>query len=117
SPGTTWQGFSVFLQELLPPVASATDFPVLSNLAPGAGSGTANDRLLDLAEQRRHRRLMKESYYRVIQIAEGRTPLLRTRGQHGPDPLAPPPASLPPCPLGDVAVDHHEPDRLFRQVV
>src|SRR5262249_31742312 len=117
SPGTTWQGSSVFLQELLSPVASAADSPVLPNLAPGAGSGMAADRLLALAEQRRHRRLMEEGHDGVIQIGEGGSPLLGARGQHGPNPFAPPPARLPPGALRDMAVAHHQAERLFLPAV
>ena len=59
-------------------------------------------------EPRRHRRL---------QIREHRPSLLTARRHHRPDPLTPPVAALAPRPLRDQAVDHHEPDRLLRQVV
>ncbi len=59
-------------------------------------------------EPRRHRRL---------QIREHRSSLLTARRHHRPDPLAPPVPALAPRPLRDPPVDHHEPDRLLRQVV
>src|SRR3954454_23657630 len=112
SPGTTRQGFSLFLQVLLSPVAAAAAFPVLPNLTPQAGSGTSTAWLLALAEQRRRRRLLKGCHDGRVQILEYRAPLLRTRRYHGPDPLAPAPALLPTRPLRDVPVDHDEPNRL-----
>src|SRR5947209_11224560 len=79
SPGTTRQGFSFGLRILLPPVASSADFPVRLNLAPEGSAAPSTDWLLTLAEQRRHRRLLKKGHDGPIQILEDRTPLLRTR--------------------------------------
>src|SRR5438128_572273 len=95
SPGTTRQGVSLFLQVLLSPVAAAAGFPVPRNLAPKAGSGTVTARLRALAEQRRHRRLLKEGHHGRVQILEDRAPLLRAGRYHGPDALAPAPALFP----------------------
>src|SRR5437016_5741349 len=82
SPGTTRQRFVLCLQVLLPPVAPPADFPALRSLTPQADSGTPTDWLLALAEQRRHRRLLKRGHYGRIQILEDRTPLLRTCRDH-----------------------------------
>ena len=43
--------------------------------------------------------------------------MLRTSRDHCPDPFAPAVSLFTPCPLRDQTVDHHEPDRLLRQVV
>src|SRR5438552_3296438 len=117
APGTTWQGFSGLLQVLLPQGAAATDFPVPPSLVSEPSPDTTTDWLVALAEQRRHRRLLTGRCDRGIQRLEDRTTLLRTRRDYCPDPFAPASAGLPTRPLGDVPVDHHEADRLFRQVV
>ena len=44
-------------------------------------------------------------------------PLAAPSRDHRPDPFAPAVPRLTPCPLRDQAVDHHEPDRLLRQLV
>src|ERR1700730_200165 len=54
---------------------------------------------------------------RCLQIIEHRTPLLPARRDHRPDPLTPPIPRFAPRPLRHQPVEHHEPDRLFRQVV
>src|SRR5271170_172098 len=94
------------------------DFPVLKNLAPEDLASQLSR--LALALQRQQRRgltSLKPSRHRRLQIREDRSPLLITRRQHRPDPFAPAVATLAPRPLRDQAVDHHEPDRLFRQIV
>ena len=48
---------------------------------------------------------------------EGRSALLRAGGDGGPDTLAPATPGFATCALRDPAVDNHEADRLFRQVV
>src|SRR3954471_16305652 len=95
-----------------------SDSPALAGLAslgsadppPRLRSGPSRQqrwRLLTL-EPRRHRRL---------QTREHRSSLLAARRDRRPDPLAPAVAAVAPRPLRDQAVDHHEPDRLLRQVV
>ena len=95
-----------------------SDFPALAGLAssaPPTRSLASNqvprgssDGASSPCEPRRHRRL---------QIREHRSSLLTARRDHRPDPLAPAVAALAPRPLRDQPVDHHEPDRLLRQVV
>src|SRR5271163_4618041 len=117
SSGTTWQGTISFLQGLLGPGTAVGDFPVLANLAPAADSGTTTDLLLGLVEQRRRCRLLKKCRHRLMQIVEDRTPLLRTGRDHGPNPFAPAPACFPTGALRNLAINHHEADGLFSQVV
>jgi len=57
------------------------------------------------------------SLHRVEQELEDRATLLGAGGDHCPDTLAPPTAFLAGRPLRDMPVDHHEMNRLFRQVV
>ena len=116
SPGATRQGFFLCLRIPLPPVAPAADFPVPPNLTPAAVAATTG-RLLDLTQQRRHCRLLQERCHCLRQVLKDRASLLRTRRDHRPDPLTPPPPLLPARPLRDLPVDDHEPDRLLRQVV
>ena len=56
-------------------------------------------------------------FNRFQQELEGRSALLHAGGNGGPDALAPAAPGFAPCALRDPAVDHHETDRLFRQVV
>src|SRR5262249_23479606 len=84
-----------------------TDRPPGSLASISARTRPQRRRLLPM-EPRRHRRL---------QILKHRPPLLTARRDHRPDPLAPLIPALGSRPLRDPAVDHHEPDRLLRQVV
>ena len=68
-------------------------------------------------QQRRRLFPMEPRRYCRLQILEHRSSLLTAGRYHRPDPLAPAVAPLAPRPLRDQAVDHHEPDRLLRQVV
>src|SRR3954447_5885429 len=54
---------------------------------------------------------------RCRQIIKHRTPLLAAGRDHRPDPLTPPGPRRAPRPLRHQPVEHHEPDRLLRQVV
>ena len=54
---------------------------------------------------------------RFQQEIEHRSTLLRAGGDGGPDPLAPASAGFAARALRNPAIDHHEADRLFRQVV
>src|SRR3954447_15896162 len=91
------------------------DFPVLANLA----SEQANGTFVGSASRQQHRWLGvgEPRPDRRFQVLKHRSPLLRARRDHGPDPFAPAVALLTPCPLCDEPVNHHEPDRLLRQVV
>ena len=55
--------------------------------------------------------------HRLTQEAVHRLALLHARRNHRPNPLAKLTTAFASRPLRDVPVDHHEPDRLFRQVV
>ena len=91
------------------------DFPVLANLA----SEQANGTFAHSDSRQQHRRLGvgEPRPDRRFQVLKHRSPLLRASRDHCPDPFAPAVPRLTPCPLRDQAVDHHEPDRLLRQVV
>src|SRR3954462_11188981 len=65
----------------------------------------------------RRRAALEVRLHRLLEVLERRPPLRRARRQGRPHPLAEPPARLPARPLGHHPVDHHEPDRLLRQVV
>src|SRR5947209_16778049 len=85
---------------------------------PCIASGTRYDgpSLTLNGQQRRRCRLPEIRLDRLVQIRKHRPTLFRTTGDHRPNALAPVPAALPARPLRDAPVDHHEPDRLLRQV-
>src|SRR3954454_11956885 len=100
------------------PNPAAQHFPVSSTLRLISGEGpTPALSTLSLGQQRRHRPAVEVRPDHRIQVGEHVTALLRTRRHHLPDPLTPPTPPLTPRPLRDQPVDHHEPDRLLRQVV
>src|SRR5262249_18040660 len=68
-------------------------------------------------QQRRRLAAREASPHRRLQIPQHALALLRARRDHAPDPLAPAVARRAARPLRDVPVDHHEADRLLRQVV
>src|SRR5271163_3634557 len=68
-------------------------------------------------QRRRRNRFFKPRLDGLIQIVEHAPALLGTGGDHRPDALAPAIARGATRPLRDDAVEHHEADRLFRQVV
>ena len=72
---------------------------------------------LSSRQQRRRLRPLEPRRHRRLQVLKHRSPLLRARRDHRPDPFAPAVSPFTPRPLRDQAVDHHEPDRLLRQVV
>src|SRR5262249_4153451 len=68
-------------------------------------------------QQRRRLLALEPPLHRLAQEAVGRPALLAAGGDHRPHPLTEAPAALASRPLGDVPVDHHEADRLLRQVI
>ncbi len=93
------------------------DFPVVGHRAtPPSPSNPL--RVAPCSPQQRRRGLaLPGGLDRRLQKRPHRTARPRAGRQHRPDPLAPALSGLASRPLRDVAVDHHEADRLFRQVV
>ena len=91
------------------------DFPVLANLASELVSGT----FVYSVSRQQHRRLGvgEPRPNRRFQVIKYRSPLLRASRDHCPDPFAPAVPRVTPRPLRNQPIDHHEPDRLLRQVV
>src|ERR1700683_3843933 len=116
SPDATGYGPSS-LRLVLPPVASAAVFPVLSNLSTFPGAGLSLARLLDPTQQRRRFLLLIDRRHRRIQILKHRTPLLGAGRYHRPDPGAPASSRFPIRPLRYMAINHDKADRLLRQIV
>src|SRR5262245_25370416 len=91
-------------------------FPVSGDLTTVAAAGSM-PQVSAIAQQRRRCRLVEKRLDGRTQIIKHRPALLTARRHHGPDPLAPTPARLPARALRYLSIQHHEPDRLFRQVV
>ena len=112
------QGFLLRSGTDAPGGVRPSDFPALTDLAPEDSADPLSRLASALSRQQRRRLLpMEPRRHRRLQIREHRSSLLTARRHHRPDPLAPAVAALAPRPLRDQAVDHHEPDRLLRQVV
>src|SRR4051812_19392352 len=100
------------------PAYDLQDFPVPVNLPPEDSAGRSSLRASALArEQRRGFGPMEPRLDRCRQIIKHRTPLLAAGRDHRPDPLAPPVPHLAPRPLRHQPIEHHESDRLFRNIV
>ncbi len=97
------------------PACGFQDVPVPPDLAPEHLTGL--HALSSSGQQRRRLGPLEPRPDRRLQVREHRSTLLPTRRDHRPDPLAPAIPRLAPRPLRDQPVDHHEPDRLLRQVV
>jgi hypothetical protein len=100
---------------MLSPSDCFQDFPVLANLASERSGGL----FAHSDSRQQHRRLgvgepRPDCRFQVLKL---RSPLLRARRDHCPDPFAPAVPFFTPCPLRDQTVDHDEPDRLLRQIV
>ncbi len=100
---------------LFPPSALRTSRS-LATLNPTVGLGVAP--LVPCSLQQRRRRLaLPGGLHRRLQKPPHRTARLRAGRQHRPDPLTPPLPRLTSRALRDMAVDHHQADRLLRHVV
>src|ERR1041384_3017826 len=96
----------------------SADFPVAVDLALDGLVWLVCAVVVSSSWQQRWRRLALEvPLHRFTQVVEHAASLLGTRRHYRPDPLAPALPRRAARPLRYQAVDHHEADRLLRQVV
>src|SRR5262245_18133770 len=95
-----------------------SDSPALAGLASPGPADPLLTTESDPSRQQRRRLLSGEpGRHRRLQVLKDRPSLLTARRHHRPVPLTPAVAAPPPRPLRYPPIDHHEPDRLLRQVV